>query len=149
MLGRSVFLKWLMIGCIQVQMSVSYTKSKMNCLNNDVSLRSLPVPDAVQYTPGAPYGLTVNPAWIIDDNMWYGINHPFSYVNGGAVEVWGWMSLYFTLSWACDYISMLGFKLNHVSKRGDCYEFGHNADNAGSTIHEIAFVYRFMFLGPV
>ena len=25
------------------------------------------------------------------------------------------------LYWACDYLSMLGLKLNHVGKKGHCY----------------------------
>ena len=37
-----------------------------------------------------------------------------------SVEVWEWMGKAFhpTLYWACDYLSMLGLKLIHVSKRG-------------------------------
>ena len=49
------------------------------------------------------------PAWIsnyIHYKEWDEITYPFLNFNGC------------TLYWACDYLSMLGLKLNHVSKRG-------------------------------
>ena len=63
------------------------------------------------------------PAWIsnyVHCKVWDEITYPFPNFNGGTVEVWEWISNFippFT-SWACDYISMLGLKLNHVSNRG-------------------------------
>ena len=52
--------------------------------------------------------------------MWNEITYPFPNFNGAAVEVWECISNfipYFTRH-ACDYLSMLGLKLNHVCKRG-------------------------------
>ena len=35
-----------------------------------------------------------------------------------TVEVWEWISNFIPHYWTCDYLSMLGLKLNHVSKMG-------------------------------
>ena len=61
-------------------------------------------------------------AWIskyIRYKVWDEINYPFLNFNCVIVEVLEWIS-YFTptLYWACNYLSILGLKLNHVSKRG-------------------------------
>ena len=37
---------------------------------------------------------------------------------GGTIEVWEWRSNFIPLYWACDYLSLLGLKLNNVSKGG-------------------------------
>ena len=64
------------------------------------------------------YGLTLIPSWIgnyIHYIVWSEITYPFPNCNGGTVEVWEWINdfnPYFT----CDYLSMLGLKLIHVSK---------------------------------
>ena len=44
----------------------------------------------------------------------------FIHSQTSTVQLWkfGNWKLHPTLSWACDYVSMLGLKLNHVSKRG-------------------------------
>ena len=47
--------------------------------------------------------------------MWDEITYPFpNFI--GIFEVWEWMSFHRTLYKACGYLSMLGLKLNHVSK---------------------------------
>ena len=53
-------------------------------------------------------------------NVWYGITYPFPNFNGATVEVWEWISNFIShfTHRACDYLSMLGFKLYHVDKRG-------------------------------
>ena len=38
--------------------------------------------------------------------VWDEITNPFPNVNGAAVKIWE-----HTLSWVCDYLSLLGFKL--------------------------------------
>ena len=61
---------------------------------------------------------SLNPAWIsnyIHYKVWGEITYPCLNFNGATVV---------TLNWACDYLSMLGLKLNHVSKRGYwCFEY--------------------------
>ena len=58
--------------------------------------------------------------------MWDDITYPFPNFNSTTVEVWEWISkFHHTLYWACAYLSMLGFKLNHVSKTAPgcrCYQ---------------------------
>ena len=60
-------------------------------------------------------------AWIsnyIHYKLWDEITYPFPNVNGCTVEVLEWINdfiLHFIT--LCDYLSMQGFKLNHVSKR--------------------------------
>ena len=49
----------------------------------------------------------------INYNMLYKIIYPFPNFNGKTVEDWEW-----TFYWVLDYLSILGLKLNHVSKRG-------------------------------
>ena len=51
--------------------------------------------------------------------MWDEITYPFPNFNGCTVGVWEWISN-FTPShyWVCDYLSMLGLKLKHLSKKG-------------------------------
>ena len=46
--------------------------------------------------------------------VWDEITYSFLNFNGGTFEV----KFYPTLYWACDYLSMLGLKLIHVSKSG-------------------------------
>ena len=51
--------------------------------------------------------------------MWDEITYPFLAFNGATVEVKEWISnsiIHFT--GACDYVSMLGLKLNHTGKSG-------------------------------
>ena len=57
--------------------------------------------------------------------MWDEITYPFPNFNGGTVGVWG-MDTWFhrTLNGPCDYLFMLEFKLNHVSKRGLLWLWG-------------------------
>ena len=66
-----------------------------------------------------------------------GITYPFLNFNGSTIEVWECISntkSHPTLYWACDYLSMLGLKLNHVSKRGHWYtdNFTANISNQHS-----------------
>ena len=72
-------------------------------------------------SPFYDMALTLIPAWIsnyIHYKLWYEITYPFSNLNSAAVKVWEWISnVIFTLYWAYDYLSMLGLKLIHVSKR--------------------------------
>ena len=49
--------------------------------------------------------------------MWDEITYPFINFNGATIDVKEWISN-LSLHCACDYLSMLGLKLNHVSKRG-------------------------------
>ena len=48
------------------------------------------------------------------------ITDPFSSFTGVTIEVWEWISNFTPRSILClrNYLSMLGFKLNHVSKKG-------------------------------
>ena len=66
--------------------------------------------------------INFTPTWIsinIQYKVWDEINYPFPNLSGCAVEVWKCKNnLIATLYWECDYLSMLGLKLNHVSKRG-------------------------------
>ena len=39
-------------------------------------------------------------------------------VNSFAVEVWEWIRNFTHIENGCDYLSMVGLKLNHVSKKG-------------------------------
>ena len=51
--------------------------------------------------------------------MWDEITDPFLNFNGCTVEVKEWISVFHpALYWVCDYLSMLGLKLIHVSKSG-------------------------------
>ena len=62
--------------------------------------------------------LTLIPA-CISNHIRDGITDSFLNFNGATIEVYKWISnfaLHFT--GACDYLSMLGLRLNHVSKRG-------------------------------
>ena len=50
---------------------------------------------------------------------WDDITYPFPNFNGATVEVWEWINnIHPILYWACDYLSMMGLKLIHVSRRG-------------------------------
>ena len=54
--------------------------------------------------------------------MWDEITYPFLNFNSATVEVWEWISNFTPhFTGPCDYLSMLGLKLNHVSKRGTRY----------------------------
>ena len=65
-------------------------------------------------------GLNLIPAWInnyILYNVWDEITYPFPNFNGGRVREW--ISHFIPLYWTRKYyLSMLGLKLSHVSKRG-------------------------------
>ena len=51
--------------------------------------------------------------------VWHEITYPFPNFNGATIEVWEWISNFIPQFYrACDYLSMLVLKLNHVSKRG-------------------------------
>ena len=64
------------------------------------------------------HGLTFIPEWI-SKNIHYKvrdeITYPFQNFNGATIKVWQCNSPH--ISWECDYLSMLGLKSNHVSKR--------------------------------
>ena len=50
--------------------------------------------------------------------MWDKITYPFLYFNDATVEVYEWISNFIPdFTGACDFLSMLGLKLNHISKR--------------------------------
>ena len=73
--------------------------------------------------PFYKHGSTFIPAWISNYtyyNVWDEITYPFLNFNSATVEVYEWIKSHPTLYCACDYLSMLGLKLNHVSKRGHC-----------------------------
>ena len=65
------------------------------------------------------HGLTLIPAWIINyihKKVWNEIAYSFSNFNRASIEVWEWISNFIPYSkWACDYLFILGLKLNHVS----------------------------------
>ena len=48
--------------------------------------------------------------------MWEEITYPFANFNGATVEIWEWISNSIPHYQACDYLYMLGLKLNHVIK---------------------------------
>ena len=51
--------------------------------------------------------------------VWDEITYPFPKFNGCTAEVWEWISKFTSpLYNDCDYLSMLGLQLNHVSKGG-------------------------------
>ena len=61
--------------------------------------------------------INFNPACI--NNYINEITSPSQNFNGSTVEIWEWINNFnVTLHWICDYLSMSGFKLNRVSKRG-------------------------------
>ena len=65
--------------------------------------------------------LTLISAWItnyIHCKVWAEITYQFPNFNGCTAEVWKWISNFVTLYQACNYLSILGLKLNHVNKRG-------------------------------
>ena len=75
------------------------------------------------------YGLTVIPVWIsnyIHCKVWDEITYPFLNFNGCNHRSLGMDKLFhLTLYQACNYLSMHGLKLNHVSKRGPrCIVYG-------------------------
>ena len=61
-------------------------------------------------SPGAPFS-----------KVCFEITYPFPNFNGCTVEVWEWILIHPTFYNGFYYLSMLGFKLNHVSKRGHRY----------------------------
>ena len=75
-------------------------------------------------SPFYKHGLTLIPAWISDhilSKVWDEIIYPFSNFNDCTVEVGEWISNFiphFIFRNGCDYLSMLGSKLNQISKRG-------------------------------
>ena len=77
--------------------------------------------DQVKTTSGPFYlhGLTLISAWIsnyIHYKLWDEITYPLLNFNGTSLGMNKWFHP--TFYWACDYLSMLGLKLNHISKRG-------------------------------
>ena len=51
-------------------------------------------------------------------NVWDEITYPFPNFNGATIEVWdGYKQFHCTIYIGCNYLSMLGLKLIHVSKR--------------------------------
>ena len=52
------------------------------------------------------------------DKVWIEITYPFPNFNGATIEVLEWINKFnLTFYNGCKYLSMLGLKLNHVSKR--------------------------------
>ena len=49
--------------------------------------------------------------------VWNKITYPFPNIRGYTVEVWEWISNFIPHFMGCDYLSMLGLKLIHVSKK--------------------------------
>ena len=71
-------------------------------------------------SPFYEHGLTLISAWIsnyLHYKVWGEITYPPPNFIGAAVEVWEWIS-YAIQNWVCDYLSMLGLQLIHVSKNG-------------------------------
>ena len=70
---------------------------------------------------------------------------------GETVEVWEWISNFISLYNGCNYLSMLGLKLIHVSKRGPRFTFcGFLFQNYGKTsVMELALpiAVRFLYHG--
>ena len=62
------------------------------------------------------------PAWIrkhINYIIWGVITYPFPHFKGCTVEVWKWTNNFMPhITWHIIYLSMMGLKLIHVSKRG-------------------------------
>ena len=57
--------------------------------------------------------------------MWGEITYPFPNFNGAVDK-----QLHLTRFWACNYVSMLGLKLNHVSKKGHWWLQNTNHDSS-------------------
>ena len=74
------------------------------------------------WDPFYQHGLTSVPAWIcrhMTSEVWDEITNPFPNFNGCTVEFWEWRGNFkSTLYYGCNYLSMLGLKLNHAAKRG-------------------------------
>ena len=69
------------------------------------------------------HGLTLIQTWISNYshyNVWDEIAYPFPNFNGITVEVWEWINNFTHILWACDYLSILGLKLIHISRRDPC-----------------------------
>ena len=63
--------------------------------------------------------INFDPEWIsnyIHYNVWDEITYPFLNFNGQTIDVRNGQVISSTLYQACDYLSMLGLKLNHVVK---------------------------------
>ena len=88
------------------------------------------------------FSMTCNPwmminetAWINDYihyKVWDEITFLFSNFNGVMVKVWEWIIDFIPhFFWACNYLYLIRFKLNHISKRGpNCtiiYQYGWQA----------------------
>ena len=54
----------------------------------------------------------------MSSKMWEEITYPFLNFIGATVEVYEWISNFIPQNDGCNYLSMLGFKLIHVSKSG-------------------------------
>ena len=66
--------------------------------------------------------LTLIPACIhMPSKVWDEISYRFPNPNGCIVEVWEWIGSSIPHLNRCNYLSMLGLKLNHVGKRGPWY----------------------------
>ena len=70
------------------------------------------------------------------NKVWDKIIYPFPNCNGATVEVLEWDRWFHpTLYNGCNYLSMLGLKLNHVSKRGPrCPSTWHCKPSAGAVL---------------
>ena len=75
----------------------------------------------------SPFLLT----WIVNPSIDYThykvlgeMIYPFPNFNGATVEVWEWVHP--RLYWSCDYLSMMGLKLNHVNKMDLWHHFNHH-----------------------
>ena len=55
------------------------------------------------------------------NKVWNKISQPFPYFNDFTVEIWEWIRNFIPQCDGCNYLSMLGSKLIHVSKRGPRY----------------------------
>ena len=129
----------LLLGQPCVRRSKSYWCISRNSLapcDSLLVLWSLLMLPSDQLDPRSPFyllGLTLIPAWINNYHhyiVWNEFTYPFPNFNGFTVEIWGFHPI---LPWACDYQSMLGLKLKHVSKRGPRNKFRWNL-NQGTVI---------------
>ena len=89
------------------------------------------------------HGLISNPAWIMNhkpSKKWDEITYPFKNFSGASVQVLEWISnlvISLPLYNGCNYVSMLGFELSHLSKRRDPWWHFF----CTNLLHRIAYVY--------
>ena len=77
------------------------------------------IPEAHTWAPFYLHGLTLISAWLsnyIHYKVWGEITYPFLNFNGAIVEVQEQVSNFIHTLQACNYLSMLGLKLNHINK---------------------------------